>query len=141
VGSCISFLAFVHDVRFHTGVFNHVSSYFGDVVWNGISTQHVRQGIENQLNAEELHDAWAVISPNSYVKRLRVQKRRKYLLISAHYDLTFPPDLSRLLFEEHDRCGLPYDVAYLPCGHYTTSITPFKHLDGFMIVKYLRRHV
>jgi dienelactone hydrolase len=141
VGSCISFLTFVHDSRFHVGVFNHVSSFFGDVVWHGISTQHVRIGIEPHLTKEELHDAWAVISPNSYVSRLDRNDSRKYLLISARYDLTFPPDLSHLLFEEHRRHGVPYDVSFLPCGHYTSAITPFKHRVGYLIANYLRKHL
>jgi dienelactone hydrolase len=141
VGSCISFLTFVHDPRFCVGVFNHVSSFFGDVVWHGISTQHVRIGIEPYLTKEELHDAWAVISPNSYVSRLRQDDSRKYLLISARYDLTFPSDLSHLLFEEHHRHGIPYDVSFLPCGHYTSAITPFKHRVGYLIANYFRKHL
>jgi len=141
VGSCISFLTFVHDPRFQVGVFNHVSSFFGDVVWHGISTQHVRIGIEPHLTKGELHDAWAVISPNSYVSRLRYEDSRKYLLISARYDLTFPPDLSHLLFEEHDRHGIPYDVSFLPCGHYTSAMTPFKHRVGYLIANYFRKHL
>lgn len=141
VGSCISFLAFVHDERFRVGVFNHVSSFFGDVVWKGISTRHVRHGIEGMLTREELREAWAVISPNTYVHRLRLLARRKYLLISARYDRTFPPDLSRLLLEEHDRWELPYDAAVIPCGHYTLALTPFKHIDGYLISQYLRRNL
>ena len=36
IGSCIAFLTFAHDERFSTGVFIHVSSYYADVVWNGL---------------------------------------------------------------------------------------------------------
>ncbi len=141
VGSCISFLAYVHDPRIRVGVFHHVSSFFGDVVWNGISTQHVRKGIEPHLTKEELHKAWAVISPNSYVSRLTGETERKCLLISARYDLTFPPDLSHLLFQEHHRHGIPFDVSFLPCGHYTSALTPFKHRVGYLIAKYFRKHL
>jgi hypothetical protein len=141
VGSCISFLAFVHDNRFQTGVFHHVSSYFGDVVWNGISTHHVRKGIEDSLDKEELRRAWAVISPNSYVSNLQNSTRRKCLFLSAKYDLTFPPDLAALLFEEHDRWNIPHDVVYLPCGHYSSARTPFKHLVGYQTVKYFRKYL
>lgn len=141
IGSCISFLAFVHDSRFRSGVFNHVSSYFGDVVWKGISTRHIREGIEGILTREQLREAWAVISPNTYVQRLRNLAPRKYLLISARYDRTFPPDLSRLLLDEHHRWGLPYDRALIPCGHYSLALTPFKHIDGYLISKYLRKHL
>ena len=141
VGSCISFLAFVHDLRLRAGVFNHVSSYFGDVVWKGISTRHVRRGIEGTLNREELREAWSIISPNTFVHRLQSLPERKNLLISARYDRTFPPDLSRLLMDEHDRWNLRYDTAFLPCGHYTLAMTPFKHMDGYLISQYLRKNL
>lgn len=140
IGSCISFLAFVHDERFRVGVFNHVSSYFGDVVWNGITTRHIRVALEDVFNPEELRDAWAVISPNSYVARLK-DSQRKSLLISAKYDLTFTPELSRLLFEEHDRWSIPYDVSFLPCGHYSSALTPFKHRIGYLVSTYFRKHL
>src|SRR5688500_16956635 len=63
VGSCTAFLAFAHDERINAGVFNHVSGYFADVVWHGISTRHVREGIEGSLTLEELREAWLPISP------------------------------------------------------------------------------
>ena len=141
VGSCIGFLTFVHDQRFRVGVFHHVSSFFGDVVWKGISTQHVRKGLEGYLSKQQLREAWTVISPNSYVSRLRSMAPRKYLLISGRYDLTFPPDLSQLLFEEHDRSKVPYEVASLPCGHYTSALVPFKYLVGYRIARYFRKHL
>jgi hypothetical protein len=140
VGSCISFLAFVHDERIQAGVFNHVSSFFGDVVWEGISTCHVRKGIEGYLNREELRKAWAAISPNSYVARLLANPRNR-LFLTAKYDLTFPPDLAALLFEEHDRWNISYDVAHLPCGHYSSARTPFKHMVGYRTVSYFRKHL
>lgn len=140
IGSCIGFLTYLHEQSFQVGVFNHVSSFFGDVVWNGISTQHVRRGIESVLNREELRKVWSVISPNSYVKQLRGVFRKR-LYISARYDLTFPPDLAQLLFEEHERCNVPYDVAYLPCGHYTSALAPFKYLEGYYIANYFRKHL
>ncbi len=141
VGSCITFLAFVHDERFRVGVFNHVSSFFGDVVWNGLSTQHVRKGIEKTLSREELRASWAVISPNSYIRKLATLPYRKSLYITARYDLTFPPDLAQLLFDEHHRLQVPYEKAFLPCGHYSSAITPFKHLDGFYIAKYFHKNL
>ena len=36
IGSCIGFLTFAHDARLAAGVFIHVSSFFADVVWNGL---------------------------------------------------------------------------------------------------------
>ena len=35
-------------------VFNHCSTYVADVVWEGLSTQHIRQGLESNVTLEEL---------------------------------------------------------------------------------------
>jgi len=82
-----------------------------------------------------------VISPNSFVQRLHATQPRKTLLISARYDLTFPPDLSALLLQEHDRWNIPYDVAILPCGHYSSGRAPFKHLVGYQTLNYFRKYL
>ena len=140
IGSCIGFLAFVHDERLRAGAFNHVSSYFGDVVWEGISTAHVRQGLESGINREEARQAWMVISPNAYINRM-IGDRRRGLFISARYDLSFTPELSNLLFEECNRHGVRFDKALVPWGHYTTGEFPFKYYDGYLIVNYLRKHL
>ncbi|HSE39299.1 MAG TPA: hypothetical protein VLH08_00925 [Acidobacteriota bacterium] len=141
IGSCIGFLAFLHDERFRTGVFNHVSSYFGKVVWNGISTKHVQNGLEPHIEEQDLHECWAILSPNTHVGRKRILNPGKRLFISALYDLTFPRDLAELLFQEHDKFNIPYDTASLPCGHYSSAIAPFKYLDGYLITNYLRKNL
>lgn len=140
IGSCIAFLSFVHDERLSVGAYNHVSSYFGDVVWEGISTAHVRRGLETALTREEVRRAWLAISPNSYIGLL-MRNPRRGLFLSARYDLSFPPDLSRLLFSECDRHGLNYDRTVVPWGHYTTGKTPFKYYVGYAIMNYLRKHL
>ncbi len=140
LGSCIAFLTFIHDERIRAGVYNHVSSYFGDVVWEGLTTAHVRRGLEQTINREEVRRAWLAISPNSYVNRLTTNKRRG-LLISARYDLSFTPRLSRLLFEECDRHEANLDRAIVPCGHYTLGRLPYKYYVGYLILNYFRKHL
>lgn len=140
LGSCIAFLTFIHDERIRAGVYNHVSSYFGDVVWDGITTSHVRRGLETVVTKDEVRRAWLAISPNAYVHRLR-QNRRRGLLISGRYDLSFTPQLSKLLFDECDRHGVNLDRVVLPCGHYTLGRSPYKYYVGFLFVKYLRQHL
>lgn len=142
VGSCTAFLAFVHDERINTGVFNHVSSYFADVVWRGISTAHVRAGFADGVSLEELRAYWLPISPLPYAARLaRKRDRRPFRFIAARYDLTFPPDLSRQMIDEARRHGLNLDVTWLPCGHYTSGERPWKYLDGWKIVSFLLKHL
>ncbi len=140
IGSCIGFLTFIHDERLKAAAFNHVSSYFGDVVWEGISTAHVRRGLEPAVTREEVRQAWLAISPNSYINRLAGESRRG-LFISARYDLSFTPELSNLLFEECDRHSVKFDRALVPWGHYTMGKFPFKYYDGYLIINYLRKHL
>jgi hypothetical protein len=137
VGSCIGFLAFAHDDRFSTGVFIHVSSFFADVVWRGLSTKHVRQSLESGIDLQQLRFLWAPISPYPFIKRLRGTKHRM-LALSGRYDLTFLPELSQQAYDEFDRCGLPYRRFWMPCGHYTMGKFPFSTLAGYRIVKFLK---
>ncbi|HSO74111.1 MAG TPA: hypothetical protein VLU47_04675 [Blastocatellia bacterium] len=140
LGSCIAFLTFIHDERLKVGVYNHVSSYFGDVVWDGLTTTHVRGSLETHLTREDVRRAWLAISPNSYIDLLSGDARRG-LLISARYDLSFTPALSRLLFDECDRKAVKLDRTVLPCGHYTLGRAPYKYYAGFLIVNYFRKHL
>ena len=141
IGSCTAFLAFAHEPAIDVGVFNHVSGYFADVVWQGISTQHVRQGIESELSLEELREFWKPISPVPFIPRLLEMKRRPMRFIAAKYDLTFPVDLSRKVIEEVRRLGLDLDVVWLPCGHYTTAELPWKAIDAWKIATFMRKHL
>src|SRR3989454_9549412 len=87
IGSCIGVLAFAHDAAIDVGVFNHVSGYVADVVWKGISTQHVRAGIETDLTVDELRDFWKPISPVPFIPRIVEVKPRTMRFIAARYDL------------------------------------------------------
>ena len=140
LGSCIAFLTFVHEEKIRAAVYNHVSSYFGDVVWEGLTTAHVRRGLETVLTRDEVRRAWLAISPNSYVSKL-VDDQRPRLMISARYDLSFTPELSRLLFQECERKGVKLDRAILRCGHYTLGRAPYKYYAGYLLVSYFHKHL
>ena len=133
LGSCLSMLTMAHDERIVAGAFNHVSPYFADVVWRGLSTAHVRAGFEGHVTVEALRDYWMPISPWPFIERVRT---RRILLVYALYDLTFPVDLSRSFIREFERRKIPHQVSVLPCGHYTTGRTPFKYLDGYYLTKF-----
>lgn len=140
LGSCIAFLTFVHEQRIRVGVYNHVSSYFGDVVWEGLTTAHVRRGLEAAITRDEVRKAWLAISPNSYVSKL-VGDQRRGLMISARYDLSFTPELSQLLFHECDRHGVRLKRAIVHCGHYTLGRAPYKYYAGLLLANYFRRNL
>ena len=141
IGSCIGFLAFAHDAAIDVGVFNHVSGYVADVVWQGISTQHVREGIETDLTVNELREFWRPISPVPFIPRLLDMKPRPMRFIAARYDLTFPVDLSRQVIAEVRALGIDLDVVWLPCGHYTTAELPWKAIDAWKIATFFRKHL
>jgi hypothetical protein len=138
LGSCLSYLTTCHEPLVRAQALNHVSPYFGDVVWRGLSTEHVRQGLEGHIDIDELRHLWRPISPWSFIDRLGDQQT---LMVYARYDLTFPVDLSLKLIEELRRRRLPLDVAVLPCGHYSTGVAPYKFLDGFYLGRFLVKNL
>jgi hypothetical protein len=140
LGSCVAFIAAAHDRRVRCGVFNHVSTYFSDVVWTGLSTRHVRLGFGDQVRQDELREYWAPISPASYFDRL-IGRDLMSLLVWARYDTTFLPQFSRDVIEAFRARGLNYQVRCLPCGHYTTGRFPFKLMDGLAVCRYLATHL
>src|SRR5688500_18853973 len=96
LGSCLSMLTTAHEPRIRAQALNHVSPWFADVVWRGLSTRHVREGLEGHVDLERLRQLWRPISPWSYLDQVR---HAQTLLVYARYDLTFPVDLSETLVE------------------------------------------
>jgi dienelactone hydrolase len=140
LGSAIAFIAFAHDERLAAGVFNHISPFFADVVWRGISTRHVREGLEREVDLEELRKLWLPLSPFSYYQHVK-RRARPSLLIYGRYDLSFPPDLSRELLADFERLSIAHESFELPCGHYTTAKFPFNWMDGLRIARFLGKHL
>jgi hypothetical protein len=138
LGSCVAFVAAAHDLRVSAGVFNHVSMYFSDVVWTGLSTQHVRQGIEVAVNQDQLRNYWRPISPASYLDRM-TRRDMHALLIWARHDSTFLPEYSLQVLDGFRTRNLRHEVFCLPCGHYTTGQFPFNWMDGLVMCRFLGR--
>ena len=144
LGSCYAFLASAHDKRLRVNAFNHASTAFGDVVWAGQSTRHIRRGLEDAgLTQERLRRLWGAISPIHYYDRVASAEaggpEKKALLIYADYDLTFPREYSVQVVEAFRRIGLDFDLRVLPCGHYTTGETPFQYMDGWYMGSFVHR--
>jgi dienelactone hydrolase len=138
LGSCLAMLTAAHEPLLRTAALNHISPYFADVVWSGLSTRHVRRGLDGHIDLERLRRIWMPISPYPYLDRLR---GKRVLLVYARYDLTFPVDLSRMLVDEFRRREIDHNLTILPCGHYSTGVTPFKWLDGFALCRFLNRNL
>lgn len=140
LGSCYAFLAASHDDRLKVNVFNHCSTYFADVVWEGLSTRHIRQSVESEISLDELREAWMSISPPHYMNRY-AKMNKKPLFIYAKYDTTFPVKYSEQVIKTVRELGFPHKVVVLPCGHYTLGEAPFKFLDGYHICNFLKRNL
>lgn len=134
LGSCLSLLTTCHEPLVKAQALNHVSPFFSDVVWRGLSTEHVRAGLEGNLDADQLRELWRPISPWSFLDRLY---DRQTLLVYAKYDLTFPVDLSLKLIDEFQRRKIPAKINVLPCGHYSTGASPYKFLDAWYLGRFL----
>ena len=138
LGSCLAMLAAAHEPLVRAAALNHISPFFADVVWEGLSTAHVRAGLDGPIDLELLRRLWLPISPHPYIDRLGT---RSVLLVYARYDLSFPVRLSEQLIADFAARGINHDVTVLPCGHYTTGKAPFKWMDGYALVKFLRNHL
>lgn len=136
LGSCLAMLTTAHEPLIRAAALNHISPYFADVIWDGLSTAHVRQGLDGSIDLERLRRLWMPISPFPYLERVR---GRRVLLVYARYDLSFPVHLSKLLVNEFRRLNLDPEVAAMPCGHYSIGKTPFKYLDGLVLSRFLSR--
>ena len=138
LGSCLALLTTAHEPLIRAEALNHISPHFADVVWRGLSTRHVREGLDGHVELDLLRALWKPISPRWYLERLR---DRRTLLVYARYDLSFPIDLSEDLVRAFGEAEVPHEIVVLPCGHYSTGKTPFKYYDGWVLTRFLKRNL
>lgn len=138
LGSCLAMLTGAHEPLVKAMALNHVSPWFADVIWEGLSTAHVRAGMEGHIDLTLLRNVWRPISPQCHMDKVL---GRPTLLVYALFDLSFPLHLSRDIVRQYRMRDIPTEVRVLPCGHYTTGMAPFKYLDGYYLVRFLDRHV
>jgi pimeloyl-ACP methyl ester carboxylesterase len=136
IGSCLSMLTGAHEPLVKAMALNHVSSWFADVIWEGLSTAHVRAGLEGHIDLTLLRELWRPISPACHMDKVL---GRPALLVYALFDLSFPLHLSRDIAGQYRARNIPVQVRVLPCGHYTTGKAPFKYLDAYYLVRFLLR--
>lgn len=140
LGSAYACLVSAHDPRVSVNVFNHCSTYVADVVWTGLSTQHVRKGLESHIDLDRLREVWLAVSPISYMEKFAA-KKHKSLFIYTAYDTTFLPRLSRDILAKVREHGVDHKAVVLPCGHYTLGESPFKFIAGYHICSFLKRNL
>jgi hypothetical protein len=136
LGSCYGFIASAHDARLRVNIFNHASTYFGDVMWTGFSTRHVREAIEKELDATELRHSLACVSPMCFFDKFE-RWPKQVLMIHTAYDRTFLPEFSQRIAHEFRARKLQAEIRCLPCGHYTLGESPYKYMDGFLVTRFV----
>jgi hypothetical protein len=141
IGSCVAFLAFTHDPTIRSVVFNHVSGYVADVAWRGLSTYHVREGLEGNISLDDLRMCWAPVSPMNYIEKMAGLPERPQRYIYTLYDLSFPIDLSLDTMEALEKHDIKHSKVSIPCGHYTLGEKPWVYLDGYKIISFLRKNL
>ena len=139
LGSCYGFIAAAHDPRIQVCAFNHASTWFGDVVWTGQSTRHIRAAFEQAgLTQDSLREVFRGVSPMAYMERFAANPR-KVLVVHAKYDLTFLEEFSQDVLNNFDRFHIDYVSRVLPCGHYTTGETPYKYIDAWYLGAFVHK--
>ena len=144
LSSCYGYMASAHDPRLRVNAFNHISTAFGDVVWAGQSTRHIRQALQDAgLSQERVRALWAATSPCNYYEKIVSPAvdgpNKQVLAVYANYDLTFPKEYSLKVIEAFRHIGLNFELRVLPCGHYTTGETPYKFIDGWYLGSFVYR--
>jgi hypothetical protein len=139
LGSCYAFIAAAFDPRIQVCAFNHASTWFGDVLWTGQSTRHIREAFENAgLDQNTVREIFTGISPMSYMDRFAASPKQ-VLVVHATYDLTFLREFSLDVLTNFDRHKVNYVSKILPCGHYTTGETPYKYIDGWYLGSFIHK--
>jgi dienelactone hydrolase len=138
IGSCIGFITMCHEPAIRAGAFLHVSTYFGAVVSQGLTTLNVWEPMKDHVSREEAIRYWSPISPFAYIPKLR-SANKKVLAITGRYDPTFSPELTHEFLAELRRNDVRFSHLNLPCGHYSLGVAPFSHVAGYRFGTFLTK--
>ena len=137
IGSSVGYITLMHDSGVHAGGFFHVSTYFADVVSQGMTTNHVWESLREHVSVDELRQYWAPISPMPFVKR-GMGAARSSCMVYGRYDPTFLPELTAEMLEALHQHGAAPRTLALACGHYSLELAPFSYIAGYRMLNYFR---
>ncbi len=135
LGSSVGYITLVHDPAVRAGGFFHVSTYYADVVSQGMTTNYVWEGLRHHVTVDELREYWAPISPMPYVER-GMGAGRNCFLIYGKYDPTMLPELTRQMLDSLRRHGADTRTLELHCGHYSLELAPFSYIAGYRMLSF-----
>jgi hypothetical protein len=137
IGSSVGYITLMHDSGVHAGGFFHVSTYFADVVSQGMTTNHVWEGLREHVTLDELRQYWAPISPMPFVQQGMGANRNSFM-VYGKYDPTFLPELTAQMLDALHEHGASPKTLKLACGHYSLELAPFSYIAGYRMLSYLR---
>src|SRR5579863_7144114 len=137
IGSSVGYITLVHDDALRAGGFFHVSTYFADVVSQGMTTTHVWESLRHHVTVDELRDYWAPVSPMPYVQR-GLGAGRNCFMVYGKYDPTFLPALTAQMLAALRQHHANLRTLELHCGHYSLELPPFSHIAGYRMLTFLR---
>src|SRR6201993_1344199 len=137
IGSSVGYITLVHDPAVRAGGFFHVSTYFADVVSQGMTTAHVWESLRQHVTVDELRDYWAPVSPMPYVER-GMGAGKNAFMVYGKYDPTFLPELTEQMLAALRANDAAPRTLELHCGHYSLELAPFSHVAGYKMLTYLR---
>jgi hypothetical protein len=137
IGSSVGYITLAHDEAVRAGGFFHVSTYFADVVSQGMTTTHVWESLRHHVTVDELRDYWAPISPMPYVER-GMGAGRESFLVYGKYDPTMLPELTHQMLDSLRRHGANPRTLALHCGHYSLELAPFSYIAGYRMLSFFR---
>lgn len=137
IGSSIGYITLMHDSAVAAGGFFHVSTYFADVVSQGMTTNHVWASLRRHVTVDELREYWSPISPMPFVERGMGANRRSFM-VYGKYDPTFVPELTSQMLDALHRHGAAPRTLELACGHYSLELAPFSYVAGYRMLSFLR---
>jgi hypothetical protein len=137
IGSSVGYITLVHDEALRAGGFFHVSTYFADVVSQGMTTNHVWEGLRHHVTVNQLREFWAPVSPMPYVER-GLGAGKNAFMVYGKYDPTFLPELTAQMLAALRHNGAAPRTLELHCGHYSLELPPFSHIAGFRMLTFLR---
>jgi len=135
IGSSVGYITLVHDERIRAGGFFHVSTYYADVISQGMTTNHVWEGLRHHVTLDELREYWAPISPMPYVER-GMGAGRTTFMVYGKYDPTMLPELTRQMLDSLRRHGAEPRTLELACGHYSLELAPFSYIAGYRMLTF-----
>jgi hypothetical protein len=138
IGSSIGYIALMHDEAIRAGGFFHISTYYADVVSQGMTTNHVWESLRHHVTVDELREYWAPISPMPYVER-GLGADRNCFMVYGKYDPTMLPELTEQMLNSLRLHGSNPRVLELACGHYSLELRPFSYIAGYQMLSFFRR--